>query len=217
MPKDFDQNISTHNLHHLIADGEHENQDFKYKISDSKKIARTLSAFANTTGGRLLVGVRDSGQIAGVKDEDDIYMIEAASEIWCKPNVPIEVFAHQIDGKTVWEIVVLEGKEKPYAVDETDGVIAYYRDHDENFRANSVLIELWRQEALKESKGAVRFSEQEQKLVDYLKTYEGVSVSKAAKILGIERRKSIEVLARLIRWEVLEWERTADGFRYLLA
>jgi hypothetical protein len=96
-------------------------------------------------------------------------------------------------------------------------MIAYYREHDENFRANSVLIELWRQEALKESKGAVRFSEQEQKLVDYLKTYNEVSVSKAAKILGLHRGRSIEVLARLIRWEVLDWERTADGFRYSLA
>lgn len=217
MLKDFDQNISTRNLHELIAAGEHENQDFKYKISDSKKIARTLSAFSNTSGGRLLIGVRDSGQIAGVKDEDDIYMIESASEVWCKPAVPVVVYAHHIEGKTVWEILVEECKDKPVCVDESDGLRAYYRDRDENFRANSVLVELWRQEALNESKSAVRFSDQERKLVDYLKTYESASVSKSAKILGLNRRKSIEVLARLIRWDVIGWERTKDGFRYFLA
>lgn len=38
-------------LHRLIAQGEHQQQDFKYEISDARKIARTLSAFANTDGG----------------------------------------------------------------------------------------------------------------------------------------------------------------------
>ena len=51
-------------LHHLIAQGEHQQQDFKYEISDVRKIARTLSAFANTDGGRLLIGVKDNGKIA---------------------------------------------------------------------------------------------------------------------------------------------------------
>ncbi|MGE5393191.1 MAG: helix-turn-helix domain-containing protein, partial [Candidatus Saccharibacteria bacterium] len=34
----------------LIQQGEHQQQDFKYCISDSKKIARSLVAFANTDG-----------------------------------------------------------------------------------------------------------------------------------------------------------------------
>ena len=42
----------------LIAQGEHQQLDFKFEVSDSKKIARTLSAFANTDGGRLLIGVK---------------------------------------------------------------------------------------------------------------------------------------------------------------
>ena len=45
-------------LHHitkLIAEGEHQQLDFKFEISDAHKIARTLVAFANTGGGRLLV------------------------------------------------------------------------------------------------------------------------------------------------------------------
>ena len=72
MLKDYDQKVSQNDLYALIREGEHSEQDFKYRISDARKIARTLSAFANTTGGRLLVGVRDNGSIAGVKDEDDI-------------------------------------------------------------------------------------------------------------------------------------------------
>ena len=42
-------------IHKLIAQGEHQQQDFKFEISDSKKIARSLAAFSNTDGGKLLV------------------------------------------------------------------------------------------------------------------------------------------------------------------
>ena len=62
----------------LIEEGEHEHQDFKYAISDARKIARSISAFANNDGGRLLVGVKDNGNIAGIPNEEDIYMLEYA-------------------------------------------------------------------------------------------------------------------------------------------
>jgi len=48
-------------LKDLISGGEGQQLDFKYCISDSRKIARTLSAFANSGGGKLLIGVRDNG------------------------------------------------------------------------------------------------------------------------------------------------------------
>ena len=53
----------------LIKEGEHQQQDFKFEISDVCKIAKSLSAFANTDGGRLLIGVKDNGKIAGVHSE----------------------------------------------------------------------------------------------------------------------------------------------------
>ena len=217
MFKDYDQKVSQNDLYALIREGEHSEQDFKYRISDARKIARTLSAFANTTGCRLLVGVIDNGSIAGVKDEDDIYMLESASEVFLKPALKLEVWAHEIEGKNVWEIEITEGKEKPYKVDEIDGLKAYYRDNDQNFVANAVLKEVWKQDRLKESKHPVAFTEKEQRLIQYLKDYEEVSVSKAAKVMQLHRSKAIEILARLIRLEVINWtNETQEGFRYSL-
>ena len=37
-------------LKKLIGEGENQKLDFKYCVSDSRKIARTLAAFANTDG-----------------------------------------------------------------------------------------------------------------------------------------------------------------------
>ena len=77
----------TEYIHTLIAEGEHQQQDFKFEISDARKIARTLSAFSNTDGGRLLIGVKDNGKIAGVRSEEEKYMIEAAAQLYCLPEV----------------------------------------------------------------------------------------------------------------------------------
>lgn len=49
-------------IYQLISEGEHLQQDFKFEISDVYKIAKSLSAFANTSGGRLLIGVKDNGK-----------------------------------------------------------------------------------------------------------------------------------------------------------
>jgi predicted HTH transcriptional regulator len=144
-------------------------------------------------------------------------MLESASEVFLKPALKLEVWAHEIEGKNVWEIEITEGKEKPYQVDEIDGLKAYYRDNDQNFVANAVLKEVWKQDRLKESKHPVAFTEKEQRLIQYLKDYEEVSVSKAAKVMQLHRSKAIEILARLIRWEVINWtNETQEGFRYSL-
>ena len=68
-------------IHALRVEGEHQQQDFKFEISDARKIAKTLSAFANTDGGRLLIGVKDNGKIAGVRSEEEVVLIEAGTTL----------------------------------------------------------------------------------------------------------------------------------------
>ena len=126
-----------HPLELLIEQGEHQQLDFKFEVSDSKKIARTLSAFANTDGGRLLIGVKDNGAISGVRSDEEYYMIEAASEMYTQPKVPFEARRWTIQGKTVLEIEIAPGSEKPYrAPDKSDKYKAFIRVADENILAN---------------------------------------------------------------------------------
>ncbi|NCB09310.1 MAG: ATP-binding protein, partial [Bacteroidia bacterium] len=88
-------------LYKLIEEGEHQQQDFKYCINDSKKIAKSLVAFANTDGGRLLIGVKDNGKIAGVRTDEEFYMVEAAAKIYSKPPVHFSTKQWLVEGKTV--------------------------------------------------------------------------------------------------------------------
>jgi predicted HTH transcriptional regulator len=136
--------MKKHPIEILIEQGEHQQLDFKFEVSDSKKIARTLSAFANTDGGRLLIGVKDNGVIAGVRSEEEYYMIEAASQLYTKPAVPFTAQKWEIGGKIVLEVYIPPCEDGPYlAPDKQDEYKAYIRVNDENILANDVLVLAW--------------------------------------------------------------------------
>lgn len=123
-------------IHTLIAEGEHQQQDFKFEISDARKIAKTLSAFANTDGGRLLIGVKDNGRIAGVRSEEEKYMIEAAAQLYCIPEIDYTLQTYIVEGKQVLVATIEESPHKPvYAKDENGKALAYLRIKDENILA----------------------------------------------------------------------------------
>ena len=73
-----------------IASGESQILDFKFRIDDQNKIARTLGAFSNSDGGSLLIGVKDNGKVAGCNPEEEFYMIQGAAEISCQPPVDFD-------------------------------------------------------------------------------------------------------------------------------
>ena len=80
----------------LISQGEHQQQDFKYRVEDAVKLARSVSAFANTDGGRLLIGVRDDGYLAGVRSEEEIYMMHQAAFRYCRPEASIKFDTYHV-------------------------------------------------------------------------------------------------------------------------
>ena len=69
----------------LIRSKEGKRLDFKQKITSKEKIAKTLSAFSNTEGGMILIGVSDKKRIVGIDPEEEKYMIESANEEFCSP------------------------------------------------------------------------------------------------------------------------------------
>lgn len=106
-------------LRKLIEEGEHDQQDFKYKIQEAAKLARSVSAFANTRGGRLLIGVRDDGHISGVKSEEEIFMMHAAAFKYCTPESAIRFDTLHVEGRSVVIATIPPAQRKPIkAIDE---------------------------------------------------------------------------------------------------
>ena len=190
----------TQYIHQLVAEGEHDHQDFKFEISDARKIARSISAFANTGGGRLLVGVKDNGKIAGVRSEEEIYMIEAAASMYCQPQVEITTHTHIVEGRTVLKIDIEEAGTKPvFALDEENKPKAYIRIADENILASPVHLKVW-QHAKKERGALLTFTEKEQNLLDILKEHELLTLNQCCKRSRTSRQTTCNLLADFIRF-----------------
>ena len=203
-------------LKKLISQGENQRLDFKFCVSDSRKIARTLSAFANTDGGILLIGVRDNGSIAGVHSEEEYFMIETASKIFCKPEIPVKIVQHTINGKNVLEVEVSKGENRPYKVKSEDGRWkAYFRQNDQNLVANSVLLNLWKKHSRKTGV-LIRFGKPENILMEYIKSNGSITLSGFRKIAGIPAYRAEKIIVNLLLCRVLSMDVSEKGYRYIL-
>lgn len=203
-------------LYRLIEEGEHQEQDFKYCINDAKKIAKSISAFANTDGGRLLIGVKDNGKIAGISSDEEFYMIESAAKIYCKPHVDFTCKQWQAEGKTVLEITIEPSNKRPhFAKDENGKWLAYIRLNDENFLAHKIQIEVWRKE--KSPKGIYfTYSDDERFLVEYLQKNESISFSKFIRKAHISRKKAEDILSNFIIMDIIKMHTTDEGTTFEL-
>jgi predicted HTH transcriptional regulator len=213
---EFTTIIMDNYLKKLIKEGENQQLDFKYCISDSRKIARTLSAFANTDGGRILIGVRDNGSIAGVKSDEEYYMVDTAVQLFCRPEIAFTIKQHITAGKTILEVEVAKGKKRPYKVrDENGKWQSYFRSNDQNLVANKVLLQVWR----KEERGSgviVKFGKAENTLMDYLLKNGSITLSGFRKIAHIPSYRAESILANLIIFKVISMNASEKGFRYEL-
>ena len=191
-------------IHALIAEGEHQQQDFKFEISDARKIAKTLSAFANTDGGRLLIGVKDNGKIAGVRSEEEKYMIEAAAQLYCIPEIEYTLRTYTVKGRQILIATIEESSRKPvYAKDENGKPLAYLRIKDENILATPVHLRVWQQSD--SSRGElIRYTEREQLLLEQLENGSLLSLNRYCRQTGLSRRAAEHLLAKFIRYDIAE-------------
>ena len=203
-------------LRRLIEEGENQKLDFKYCVSDSRKIARTLVAFANTDGGKLLIGVRDNGSIAGIRTEEEFYMVETAVHLFCRPVIGFNIKQHITGGKTVLEVDVMKGDEKIFqARDENDRWITYFRHKDQNLVANRILKQVWKRESYKNG-AHIKFGKSENAVMDHLKKNGSITLSQCRRIAGLASRKAETLLVNLILLKVIKIIPSEKGFVYEL-
>ncbi len=199
-----------------IEEGEHNQQDFKFAINDSRKIARSLVAFANTKGGRLLIGVKDNGKIAGVRTDEEYHMIEAAAQLYCKPEIAFERRDWTIDKRKVLEIIIPESTNKPCLAQNNEGKWkAYVRIDDENVLANVVMLQVWKKQ--KSTKGVkIKYSNAEKFLLSFLNQNKNISLNQFYKQASISRYRAVNIIADLIVVGLLDFDFQDNKFFYKL-
>ena len=216
-------------IHSLIREGEHQQQDFKYRVSDACKLAKSVSAFANTDGGRLLIGVRDDGNLSGVRSEEEIYMMHQAAYKYCKPEASIKFDTYHIEGRTIVVATVPPSTRKPIcAIDEEGKTRAYIRIKDENIVASPVHLALWR-ESQKAQGTVMTYDDTIRQLLNTINIQQTANNQQAknnqvqqtlnqiVRQSRLPRHKVISLLARLIRFGTVRWKYVNQQFLFSLA
>lgn len=192
-------------LEELIAQGEHQQQDFKYKIQDSVKLARSVSAFANTDGGRLLIGVRDDGYLSGVRSAEEIYMMEKAAKACCRPASEISFETRHADGRNIVIATIPKAVRRPvFALNENKRRTAFVRVKDENIVASPVHIEIWKQE--RASMVVTAYGEAETTMLNVLQSHSHETLNRLVRFSRLPRMKVVKTLARFIRYGLVRME-----------
>lgn len=206
-----------HAVERWIQEGEHQRQDFKFLVSDSRKIARTLCAFANTDGGRLLIGVKDNGKISGIRSDEEAYMIDTAAKYFTEPKVEFQAKAHRVQGKVVLEVEVSPSPQRPHRIKQEDGSwVSYLRIDDEDCLSDKVVRYLWKF-AQDPRPVVLAFTEIEQLLLGFLKENTFITPRRYSRLAGISLYKAVQIIAKLTSWGVLAFRSSRHGLVYVLS
>lgn len=201
----------------LISEGEHEQQDFKYRVEDAEKLARSVSAFANTRGGRLLIGVRDDGVVSGVRSEEEIYVMHQAAYKYCRPEASIKFDTFHVDGRTVVMATVPPSERRPVMAFEESGGRwrAFIRIADENIVASPVHLAIWREE--QSLRGAsFTYGDNERQLMAAMTGAGPLRLNAIVKRSQLPRREVTVLLGRLCRYGLVQWQLREHEFVFAL-
>lgn len=205
-----------HYIKELISQGEGLHLDFKFEISDAPKIARSLVAFANTGGGKLLIGVNDEGSIKGIQSAEEFHMIENAAKYYCKPLVNFSSKEWNIKGKKVLEIDIPFSLEYPHkAPDQNGNYKAYIRYEDQNLLADSILVKLWDKEKNQNDIQLI-YTDELKNILLFIEQNEPVSVNDILSAFHLSKFYAEHLLTDLVIFDVLKMDFAEASIKFYL-
>lgn len=207
-------------LKRLTDQGECTTLEFKKKANYPEKIVKELVAFANTKGGRLLLGVDDNGEPSGTRDiEGEAFILEKTIQELIRPKLNYSVeYIHLTDKKGIAIFQVEESLKKPHFVREnpnTRNGTAYVRYRDESIQASREVREII-QRKLRNKDIQFTYGEKEQAVVSHLDAHENITVSEFARLTQIPKFIASKTLIRLVLANVLDIIPNPKGDYFIL-
>ena len=104
-----------------ILAGESKNVEFKENLPEkSIKYMKSVVAFANGTGGKIIFGIADkTREVVGFDKEDVFKKMDAIANAVsdsCEPAIIPDITLQTVGGKTVIVVEVSEGRQRPYYI-----------------------------------------------------------------------------------------------------
>lgn len=215
-PGEFYPEEDSSYLQDMIRKGESQSLEFKFEITDARKIARTLVAFANTTGGTILIGVKDNGAVAGIRSDEEYYMLDAAATMYCRPEVPFTAKLHDLEGKMVMEINIQKSSETLHSAPDKEGNYrVFIRKDDENLLPGGIFLKIHRKRL--EGKGVtIEYAEKERFLLNYLLSNESITLNQFRKRAGLPFHVAERTLINFVLLDVIKMDINEKGHFFIL-
>ena len=195
-------------LKELVRHGENKYVEFKLKTTHPEKIVREMVAFANTDGGKLIVGVADDKSLKGLKfpDEDE-FILQRAIEKYIYPAIDYSLDRLAVESeREVLIYTIPKSPFKPHYVD-LDGILenrrAYVRVADRSVQASREMREILKGER-KGLNIRFQYGEKEKTLMKYLADNQQITVEIYAEIANISRKIASRTLVVLVLANVLK-------------
>lgn len=104
-----------------IMSGESQNVEFKVALPEkSIKYMKSVVAFANCNGGKILFGIEDGTcRAVGIDDEDVFKTMDAITNAIsdsCEPAIYPDISLQTIEEKTIIVVEISAGKQRPYYI-----------------------------------------------------------------------------------------------------
>ncbi|MCL2607400.1 MAG: putative DNA binding domain-containing protein [Methanomassiliicoccaceae archaeon] len=113
-------------LEEEISAGEGKRLELKEKFSDDHhSFLKTAVAFANTSSGKIVIGVREDRKVTGVPDGEIFGLMDSIADCinaGCHPQLMPNIFLTTIKGKSVIVIEINESGARPYHL-KSEGVL----------------------------------------------------------------------------------------------
>ena len=104
-----------------IVAGESKTVEFKQELPDkSEKYMKSVVAFSNTSGGKIIIGVEDKTRtVVGVPDDKAFEIIDSITNAIsdsCTPQIIPDITLQTIKDKTVVVVSIYPGRQRPYYI-----------------------------------------------------------------------------------------------------
>lgn len=131
--------METIELIDALSRGEDSQHQFKLDFSNANALAAEMVAFSNSSGGRIFIGVHDSGEVRGLSTEDiarlNQLIANAAGNNVRPAIVPFTENVQHPDG-LVMVVTIPEGISKPYMVAQDGNLSIWVKKGSDKRRAN---------------------------------------------------------------------------------
>lgn len=100
--------------------GENKNIEFKRQIpSNREKFLKDIIAFANSSGGKVILGIEETNIVYGIGDQSPFKLSDSISNMIsdaCTPQIDPDISIQTVEDKTILVIDILPGKFRPYYI-----------------------------------------------------------------------------------------------------